>query len=143
MRILGIDFGLKRIGLAISDESAIIGHGIGTIRRTDTVRDIGEIKKTIDHYGVDKMVIGLPKNMNGTLGKSAEEVLAFIEELQKNTSVPVETWDERLSTVAAERVLLDADMSRKKRKGVIDKVAASIILQNYLDHMNSANTGDL
>jgi putative Holliday junction resolvase len=143
MRILGIDFGLKRIGLAVSDESGIIGHGIGTIRRTDTNRDIGEIKKAIADYRVEKIVIGMPKNMDGTLGKSAEQVLAFVDELKQHVPAPVETWDERLSTVAAERVLLDADMSRKKRKGVIDKVAASIILQNYLDHMNRTNTGDL
>ncbi len=136
MRILGLDFGTKTIGVAVSDEMGLIGQGVGTIKRTDLQQDLRELQNKIEQYHVEKIVVGLPKNMDGSLGKSAQLVLGFIEKLKKTFSIQVDTWDERLSTVEAERVLLDADMSRNKRKKVIDKVAATIILQGYLDYIN-------
>jgi putative Holliday junction resolvase len=136
MRILGLDFGTKTIGVAVSDETGLIGQGVGTIKRTNLQQDLRELQKKIEQYHVEKIVIGLPKNMDGSLGNSAQLVFDFIEKLKKTFSIQVDTWDERLSTVEAERVLLDADMSRNKRKKVIDKVAATIILQGYLDYIN-------
>ncbi len=133
MRILGLDIGSKTIGVAVSDELCLIAQGVTTLKRRGLNHDIHEILKLIEEKEISKIVIGLPKNMNNTLGPSAEMVLSFIEKLNENTSVPVITWDERLSTVAAEKVLLEADMSRAKRKRVVDKVAALIILQGYLD----------
>ena len=133
MRILGLDIGSKTIGVAVSDELCLIAHGVTTLKRKGLDHDISELRKLIEEREVTKIVIGLPKNMNNTLGPAAEMVLSFIEELNKYIALPVVTWDERLSTVAAEKVLLEADMSRKKRKKVIDKVAAILILQGYLD----------
>ena len=136
MRILGIDFGTKIIGIAISDASGLIGQGIGKIEHKNLKHVLQELNKKIDEYSGEKIVVGLPKNMDGTLGKTALLVMDFVEKLENRFKIPVATWDERLSTVEAERVLLTADVSRKKRKKVIDKLAASIILQGYLDYMN-------
>ena len=133
MRILGLDIGSKTIGVAVSDELCLIAQGVTTLKRKGLDHDISELRKLIEEREVTKIVIGLPKNMNNTLGPSAEMVLSFIEELNKHSAIPVITWDERLSTVAAEKILLEADLSRKKRKRVIDKVAAMLILQGYLD----------
>jgi len=133
MRILGLDIGSKTIGVAVSDELCLIAQGVTTLKRKGLDHDISELRKLIEEREVTKIVVGLPKNMNNTLGPSAEMVLSFIEELNKHSAIPVITWDERLSTVAAEKVLLEADLSRKKRKRVIDKVAAMLILQGYLD----------
>jgi putative Holliday junction resolvase len=133
MRILGLDIGSKTIGVAVSDELCLIAQGVTTLKRKGLDHDISELRNLIEEREVTKIVVGLPKNMNNTLGPSAEMVLSFIEELNKHSAIPVITWDERLSTVAAEKVLLEADLSRKKRKRVIDKVAAMLILQGYLD----------
>jgi len=133
MRILGLDIGSKTIGVAVSDELCLIAQGVSTLKRRGLDHDIHEILRLIEEREISKVVVGLPKNMNNTLGPSAEMVLAFIKRLNENVSVPVITWDERLSTVAAEKVLLEADMSRAKRKRVVDKVAAMLILQGYLD----------
>jgi putative Holliday junction resolvase len=133
MRVLGLDIGTKTIGIALSDELSLIAQGLFTLKRKGLQRDIRELEKLIEERSVERIVIGLPKNMNNTLGTSANMVLAFIEELAKSVDLPVVTWDERLSTVAAEKALLEADMSRKKRKRVIDTVAAQLILQGYLD----------
>jgi len=136
MRILGIDFGTKTIGLAVSDELGMLAHGAGTIRRSSLKQDLAELEKRIKEYNIQKIVIGLPLNMDGSLGASAQQVLAFTENIRKQCKLPVETWDERLSTVEAQNILLEANMSRKKRKKIIDTVAASIILQGYLDSIN-------
>ena len=133
MRILGLDIGSKTIGVAVSDELCLIAQGVTTLKRKGLDHDIKEILKLIEEKEISKIVVGLPKNMNNTLGPSAEMVFGFIEKLNENSAVPVITWDERLSTVAAEKVLLEADMSRAKRKRVVDKVAALLILQGYLD----------
>ncbi len=132
--MLGLDVGEQRIGVALSDPLGWTAQGLGTVKRSgDIEQDVAEIAKLIAEHEVRKVVVGLPKNMNGTLGPQAERVQEFANNLGKKASVQVEFWDERLTTVAAERTLLIADVSRKKRKQVIDKLAAVVILQNYLD----------
>lgn len=132
--MLGLDVGEQRIGVALSDPLGWTAQGLGTVKRSgDIEQDVAEIAKLIAEHEVRKVVVGLPKNMNGTLGPQAERVQEFANNLGKKASVQVEFWDERLTTVAAERTLLTADVSRKKRKQVIDKLAAVVILQNYLD----------
>lgn len=133
MRILGLDVGSKTIGVAVSDELSLIARGVTTLKRKGLRQDIKQLLTVIEEHEVEKIIVGLPKNMNGSLGPSAKMVLSLIDELTKFVELPIITWDERLSTVAAQRVLLEADMSRKKRKQVIDKVAALLILQGYLD----------
>ncbi len=136
MRILGLDFGTKTTGVAVSDPMGWTAQGLEIIRRQEDEHlkaTLNRIAQICTEYKVEKIVLGLPKNMNNTLGERGEKTLLFKEKLEARLHLPVETWDERLSTVAAENVLLEADMSRKKRKNVIDKLAATIILQNYLD----------
>lgn len=136
MRILGLDIGDATIGTAISDPMGWTAQGIETIRRTGMKSDIQEIIKIIQEYGVEKIVAGLPINMNGTLGPSSEKIKAFCAKLEAATKLEIILQDERLTTVAATRVLLEADVSRKKRKQVIDTVAAGFILQTYLDKLS-------
>ncbi len=133
MRILGLDVGSKTIGVAVSDELNLIAQGVTTLKRKGLRLDIEDLLRMIEEFKVEKVVVGLPKNMNGSLGPSAKMVLSLVEELKKFVDLPIITWDERLSTVAAQKALLEADVSRKKRKQVIDKVAALLILQGYLD----------
>jgi len=133
MRILGIDLGEKRIGIAISDELEIIAQGLPTIPSTNEDEDLKNIKKLVDKYDVEKIILGLPKNMKGTLGKQAKKALSFAEKLKEICQLPVELEDERLSTSKAEKLLIHADQSRKKRKKIVDKMSAVIILQSYLD----------
>ena len=133
MRILGLDVGSKTIGVAVSDELNLIAQGVTTLKRKGKRLDIKELLRMIEEFKVEKVVVGLPKNMNGSLGPSAKMVLSLVAELKKFVDLPIITWDERLSTVAAQKALLEADVSRKKRKLVIDKVAALLILQGYLD----------
>jgi len=134
MRKMGLDVGEKTIGVAIGDPFGWTAQGLKTIRRGDDPQaDIAELQSLIKEYEVDTIVIGLPKNMNGSLGPSADRCLAMQQELQEKTGLPVEMWDERLSTKAAERTLLEGNVSRAKRKKVIDKMAAVVILQGYLD----------
>lgn len=136
MRILGLDFGTKTTGVAVSDPMGWTAQGLEIIRRQEDDHlkaTLNRIAELCIEYKVEKIVLGLPKNMNNTLGERGEKTLLFKEKLEAKVKLPVEMWDERLSTVAAESVLLEADMSRKKRKNVIDKLAATIILQNYLD----------
>jgi putative Holliday junction resolvase len=133
MRLMGLDVGSHTIGVAISDELRMTAQPIKTIRRKSKEEDVREIKAIIAEYEIIKIVIGLPKNMDGTLGKQAEIIFRWIKALQGEIKLPMITWDERLSTVGASRVLLEADLSREKRKKVIDKLAAVLILQGYLD----------
>lgn len=133
MRIMGLDVGDKTIGIAISDPLGFTAQGMETIRRTNLEEDIEKLKKIIMEKEVSKMVIGLPKNMNGTTGPQGQKVIEFASLLEDKTSIDIVLWDERLTTVAAERLLIDADVSRAKRKKVIDKIAATYILQGYLD----------
>jgi putative holliday junction resolvase len=134
MRLMGLDVGSHTIGVAVSDELGITAQPIKTIRRKSNEEDLKELEKTLKENEISTIVVGLPKNMDGTVGKQAEYVLKWIRRLEEHVSVPVIPWDERLSTVGASRVLLEADVSRKKRKKVIDKLAAVLILQAYLDH---------
>ncbi|WP_053367232.1 Holliday junction resolvase RuvX [Bacillus sp. FJAT-27245] len=135
MRILGLDVGSKTVGVALSDEFGWTAQGLETIKIDEEKNEFGfeRLGQIIKEYGVDQVVIGLPKNMNGTLGPRAEASQRFAEGVESRFSVQTVLWDERLSTMAAERVLLEADVSRKKRKKVIDKMAATMILQGYLD----------
>ena len=136
MRILGLDIGSKTIGVAISDPLGWTAQGITTIRRTKKEQDLEEIKKICKEYSVDTIVIGLPKNMNGTIGESGERVLDFSERIKEATGLKVDMWDERLTTVAAHKAMLEADLSRHKRKKIVDKIAAIYILQGYLDRLS-------
>jgi len=135
MRILGIDYGDKRIGVAISDPLGLTAQGVAVIGKRDTFEeDIREIKKIIKKYeGVDEILIGLPIKMSGELGIQAEKVQKFQEALKSAFKIPINTWDERLTTVQAERMLSEAGLSFKKRRKVVDKSAATYILQSYLD----------
>jgi len=132
-----LDVGSKTIGVAISDELGITAQGLKTIRRKTMTDDLRELDTIISQFQIEKIVVGLPKNMDGSLGKQAEFVLGWIEDFKNKIHLPVETWDERLSTVEASKTLLKADLSRKKRKGVIDKLAAVLILQGYLQQIRS------
>ena len=130
---MGLDVGSRTIGIAISDELGLTAQGLKTLKRKSKEDDLREIAAIILQFQISKIVVGLPKNMNGTLGKQAEDMLGWVDVLKDRTQLPVETWDERLSTVGASKVLLEADLSRRKRKKVIDKLAAVLILQGYLD----------
>ena len=133
MRIMGLDVGSHTIGVAVSDELGITAQGVKTIRRKSKDEDSKEIIKIMDQFDIGKIVVGLPKNMDGTLGKQAEMVFQWIKTLKEKIHFPVVTWDERFSTIEASKVLLEADLSRKKRKKVIDKLAAVLILQGYIN----------
>ncbi|MEK6690267.1 MAG: Holliday junction resolvase RuvX [Nitrospirota bacterium] len=133
MRILGLDIGDKTIGIAVSDEMGWTAQGLKTLIRKGFNEELSSIKEIIEEYGVKEILVGLPKNMNGSIGPQGKKVITFVERLKTALSLPVLLWDERLSTVSAEKVLLEADMSRKKRKGLKDKLAAQFILQGYLD----------
>ena len=132
-RIMGLDVGDKTIGVAISDPLLITAQGLKTIRRKSIKKDIEEIKAIIEEYNISKIVIGFPKNMNNTIGPQGEKVLDFVEKLKRRVDVEIILEDERLSTVSAERLLIEGDVRREKRKKVIDTVAATYILQVYLD----------
>jgi len=133
MRILGLDVGTKRIGVAMSDELLLTAQGMQTLERRALQGDLSEIKGMIENNDVSEVVVGLPLNMDGSYSAKTKEVVEFMDSLLKFVNVPVKTWDERLTTVQAERALLEADMSRAKRKRLTDKLAAQIILQSYLD----------
>ncbi|MDY6843292.1 MAG: Holliday junction resolvase RuvX [Spirochaetota bacterium] len=136
MRILGIDPGEKRIGIAVSCELALIAQGLEMIERVNLKKDIEKIVNIIEDFHVERVVVGLPKNMNGTLGNEADKVFEFISHLEKAIKIPIITWDERLSTVAVNKMLIKANMSRNKRRQVVDKLAAVYILQGYLDELH-------
>lgn len=139
MRSMGLDVGSKTIGVAISDAMGWTAQGIETIKINEQVQDFGykRLKELIKEYEVTQVVVGLPKNMNGTIGPRGEICQEFAKTIEKKFQLPVVLWDERLTTMAAERVLLEADVSRGKRKKVIDKMAAIMILQGYLDSKNN------
>ena len=134
MRAMGLDVGDKTIGVAVSDENMVLAMPLKVIKRTASVRkDINEIRRLVEELGVTTLVVGMPMTLDGTCGIQAEKVQDFVNELKRRLHMRIETWDERLTTVEAERVLIDADEARAKRKAVIDKMAASLILQSYLD----------
>lgn len=145
MRYMGLDVGDATIGVALSDLLHITAQGRETLRRISIKEDIDRLVDIIVEQDVDKIVVGFPKNMNGTVGPQGEKTLAFSQKLEKklrysdrikNRQIEIIMWDERLTTVAAEKMLIEADVSRKKRKTVIDTVAAGYILQGYLDSIS-------
>ncbi|MBL7158554.1 MAG: Holliday junction resolvase RuvX [Candidatus Omnitrophica bacterium] len=133
MKILGLDIGEKRIGIAISDALGIIAQGLETFYRENPPGIIEKLRKIVKEEGVSAIVVGLPLNMDGTEGPKAKEAINFANELKKEIELPVKLWDERLSTVEVERLMISAGASRAKRKKKIDKLAAQVILQGYLD----------
>lgn len=133
MRIMGLDVGDKTIGVAVSDAMGWTAQGVETIRRQSLQKDLERIAELIGQYEVTEVVVGLPKNMNGSIGPRGESCQAFAHKVEEHTGLPVRLWDERLTTMAAEKMLIAADVSRQKRKQVIDKMAATLILQGYLD----------
>ncbi len=136
MRYLGIDFGTKRLGLAVSDELGIIAGKYGTIERKGTKTDVERLKGIIEQEKIQKVIIGYPKNMDGSSGDTARKVEDFVSNIKRQINIPIETWDERLSSVSAEKLLIQGEVKRRKRKKVIDQLSAVIILQNYLDYQN-------
>lgn len=137
MRILGLDYGDKTVGVAISDPFGWTAQGVEIIRRNsenEYKQSLGRLSQIIDEYGVEKIVLGYPKNMDNTEGPRCEKTKAYKERIEKRfPNIPVILWDERLSTVAADRSLMEASVSAAKRKQVIDKMAAVHILQGYLN----------
>ncbi len=138
MRILGLDFGSVTIGVAVSDPLGWTAQGVEIIRRSEEnnlKKSIERLKGICEEYNVERIVLGFPKNMDNSEGERAKKTIAFKKRIKKELGLPVVMWDERLSTVAAERSLIEADVSRAKRKDVIDKMAAVYILQGYLDSL--------
>ena len=136
MRIMGLDLGSKTVGVAISDPLLITAQGIEIIRRKEENklrRTLARIEALIEEYEVETIVLGFPKNMNDTLGERAQFSLEFKEKLERRTGIPVVMWDERLTTVAADKAMIEAGIRREKRKDYVDKIAACLILQGYLD----------
>ncbi|MCI8355127.1 MAG: Holliday junction resolvase RuvX [Lachnospiraceae bacterium] len=136
MRIMGLDFGAKTVGVAISDPLLITAQGIEIIRRKEENklrRTLARIEELICEYGVEEIVLGLPKNMNDTLGERSGLTFEFQEKLARRTGLPVHMWDERLTTVAAERAMMEAGIRRENRKEHVDRIAAVFILQGFLD----------
>lgn len=140
-RIMGLDVGEKTIGVAVCDLLGLTAQGVEVIARKSLKQDIGRLKELITEYTVGKLVVGLPRSLNNTLGPQAEKVTDFVASVHKHVVIPVEYVDERFTTTIAQRSLLEADVSRAKRKQVVDKLAAQIILQSYLDRMQRTNKG--
>lgn len=137
MRIMGLDFGSKTVGVAVSDPTGLIATGLEIVRREreDKLRQtLARIESLIVEYDVKKIVLGYPKNMNDTLGERVQKTLAFKEMLERRTGLEVELWDERLTTVEADAVMMEAGIRREDRKKYVDKIAAAFILQGYLDY---------
>lgn len=138
MRILGLDYGTKTVGVAISDPLGLTAQGMEIIRREEENklrRTLARIEAIIEEYGVTDIVLGLPKNMNNTQGVRVENTMEFKEKLERRTGLPVIMWDERLTTVAADRTMMEAGIRRENRKEYVDKIAAAFILQGYLDSL--------
>lgn len=133
MRVLGLDYGSVRIGLALSDPSGTIAGPLEVYRRRSLPQDLAELKQIVRDREIELVVVGLPRNMNGTEGPQAAETREFVQQLRAEIDCPVDLWDERLSSVIAERAMLEAGLSRARRKQKRDKVAACVILQGYLD----------
>ncbi|TCP32286.1 putative Holliday junction resolvase [Scopulibacillus darangshiensis] len=135
MRIMALDYGTKTVGVAISDALGLTAQGIETINYQEHTQHLifERLSELIEEYDIHKVVVGLPKHMNGDVGERGKASTAFANKINKKYDLPVDLWDERLTTMAAEKMLITADVSRKKRKKVIDKMAAVIILQSYLD----------
>lgn len=140
-RWLGLDVGSKTIGVAISDALGLTAQGVTVWRRRGLEADLHYLRELVKTYDVAGLVLGLPRRTDGSLGPEAKEMQGFAEILQENLGVPVKLWDERFTTAAAQRLLLTADASRKRRREIVDKIAATLILQGFLDrHRHEGNT---
>lgn len=138
MRIMGLDFGSKTVGVAVSDELLITAQGVEIVRRKSEGKlrqTLARIEELIQEYQVEKIVLGYPKNMNNSEGIRCEKTLEFKEMLERRSGLPVVLWDERLTTVAADRAMMEASIRRENRKEYVDKIAAALILQGYLDSL--------
>ncbi len=142
-RILGIDVGTRTLGLALSDETGTVALPFQVLRRGGLRRDLERLAAIVADRGVTEAVVGLPLEMAGGRGAMADEADVVAEALASRCAIPVHRWDERLTTVAAERMLIEADVSRKRRKQVVDKIAAALILQGWLDRRNLPGGGSL
>ena len=139
MRVMGLDYGSKTVGVAISDPLGITAQGIETIERKEENKlrqTLARIETLVKEYEVEKIVLGFPKNMNNTIGERAEKSLELKEKLERRIGIPVIMWDERLTTVEAERTLMESKVRRENRKKYVDKIAAVFILQGYLDSLS-------
>ena len=138
MRIMGIDYGDARIGVAVSDPLGLTAQGIETIQWKNSLdKPLERIKQLVDEYSVEKIVVGLPKNMDGSIGFRGEKTLEFIKMLESYVNVEIIKWDERLSTVAANRAMHEMEVKLSRKKKVVDQIAAAYILQGYLDSISS------
>lgn len=140
MRIIGLDFGSRTVGVAVSDELLITAQGIEIVRRKSENKlrqTLARIEELIKEYNVEKIVLGFPKNMNNSEGERCEKTLEFKEMLERRTGLTVELWDERLTTVAADNLMMEAGIRRENRKEYVDQIAASFILQGYLDYLQN------
>jgi putative holliday junction resolvase len=135
VRVLGLDVGSRTIGVAVSDELGVAAHGVTTLQRRGTVKDVAQVQELVRRYQAEGIVVGMPYELDGSAGKRAERVRVFYDALAA-AGLRVEEWDERYSTVEAEEVLLQANVSRAKRKEVIDMMAAQVILQGWIDARN-------
>lgn len=145
MRIMGLDFGSKTVGVALSDPTGLIATGLEIVRREreDKLRQtLARIEAIIVEYGVEKIVLGYPKNMNDTEGERVQKTLAFKEMIERRTALEVELWDERLTTVEADAVMMEVGIRREDRKKYVDKIAAAFILQGYLDYAKEIKNQD-
>lgn len=142
MRFLGLDVGEVRIGVAMSDETGLIASGVATIQRIGWKKDLQALCDIIQKHQVEKIVVGNPFNLDGSRGRQAELIDEFVERLKAETPLEIVLWDERFSSFSAEQALIESGMHRSKRKNVIDKVAAVIILQHFLDHRNAQQARD-
>ena len=144
MRVMGLDVGSKTVGIAVSDPFGWTAQGVEIIRIDEEAEEFGfdRLKELVDQYEVDRFVVGLPKNMNNTVGDRAQKSEELKAALERRTGLPVELWDERLTTVAAERVLMESGVRREHRKESVDQIAAAMILQGYLDHLSMTKKED-
>jgi putative Holliday junction resolvase len=136
-RILALDPGTKRIGVALSDELGWTAQPLETFERKSLGVDIAHIKDLVSRHEVREIVVGMPVRLDGRMGPAAQSAQQFLDAVQTGVGIPVVAWDERLTTKAAEQMLIEADVSRKKRKGVVDRVAAALLLKSYLEHLSA------
>jgi putative Holliday junction resolvase len=142
MRFMGLDFGDKRIGIAVSDDQGQIAMPKDTLQRSGKVKYIERLAELADQENVGEILVGMPVSMDGSHGPQAQKVMQFVQRLRQRVEIPVVVWDERLTTVAAERILIEGNLSRSRRRRVIDKVAAAYMLQSYLDFRNERQAAE-
>lgn len=137
MRLMGLDIGDRRIGVALTDENGVAAYPLEVLERTSPEKDLRRITEIIDQYGVERVVAGLPKTLSGQIGPQGDKVLSFLDKLRVRSTVPVITWDERLTTAEVEKLLVSANLGRRRRRKVVDKLAATLILNSYLNSRKS------